>query len=60
MTAMARAPIAELIDEAEALCKVYVGKDAESEDWRDTCRRLERLDKLVKRVRRAQAKEAQL
>lgn len=56
MTAMARAPITELVDEVEALCKVYVGKDAECEQWVDTCRRLERLDKLVKRVRRAQRK----
>ena len=43
--------IAKLVDEVEALCRVYDGKDAESEQWYQTCERLERLDKLVKRIR---------
>lgn len=47
--------IAKLIDEVEALCKVYVGKDAESEGWAATCRRLESLDKIVKRIRKRAA-----
>ena len=43
--------IAKLVDEVEALCRVYDGRDAESEQWYQTCERLERLDKLVKRIR---------
>ena len=50
--------LAELIDKTEALCRVYVGKNAESEQWIETCRRLDALDKLVKRIRRSAAKEA--
>ena len=50
--------LAELIDQTEALCRVYIGKNAESEQWGDTLRRLDALDKLVKRVRRSAAKEA--
>lgn len=49
--------IAKLLDEVEALCRVYVGKDAEGEQWVATCRRLEGLDKLVKRIRRTQREE---
>lgn len=49
-------PIDKLLDEVEALTKVYVGKKAESESWFETCERLERIDKLVKSVRRAEAK----
>ena len=43
----------KLLEEVEALCKVYCGKDAESEQWIETCRRLERLDKLAKKVRKS-------
>jgi len=28
------------INEVETLCRVYVGKNAESEEWGETCRRL--------------------
>lgn len=45
-----------LLSEVEALCRVYVGKDAESEEWGQTCQRLARIDKLVKKVRKAQAR----
>jgi hypothetical protein len=42
-----------LLNEVDALCKVYVGKKAEGEQWGETCKRLERLDKLAKALRRA-------
>jgi hypothetical protein len=51
MKARSERTIAKLVDEVEALYRVYVGKDAESEQWCQTCERLERLDKLVKRIR---------
>lgn len=44
-----------LLTEVEALCRVYVGKDAESEEWGKTCERLAKIDKLAKKVRKAQA-----
>jgi len=52
--------VSDLINEVDALCRVYVGKNAPSERWRETCERLERLAKIVKRARAAVAKaEAQ-
>jgi len=45
---------AKLIDDDEALCRVYIGKNAESEEWGKTCVRLADLDKLIKKIRRAQ------
>lgn len=42
-----------LLAEVEALCKAYVGKNAESEMWGETCKRFARLDKLAKKVRKA-------
>ena len=45
-----------LVNEVEDLCRVYVGRDAESEQWIDTCKRFERLDRLVKTVRKAEPK----
>lgn len=56
------AALAQLVDETEALCRVYVGQSAPSETWAETSERLIRLDKLVKRVRhlgRAAAQELQ-
>lgn len=41
-----------LLDEVDALCQVYVGKNAASEAWIDTARRIERLDKLRRSARR--------
>jgi hypothetical protein len=49
---------AKLIDDVEALCRVYVGKNAESEEWSETCVRLANLDKLIKKIRRAQKRVA--
>ena len=51
---MKSAPIDKLINEVEDLCRVYVGKKAESEQWHETCDRLTRIDKLVKAVRKQQ------
>lgn len=45
-----------LLTEVEALCRVYIGKDAESEEWGATCQRFARLDKLAKKLRKAIAK----
>lgn len=47
----------KLLNEVAELCRVYVGKNAPSEQWIETCRRLEMLDKLVKKIRRQQAIE---
>jgi hypothetical protein len=41
-----------LLDEIDALCRVYVGKDAKGEPWDETRRRLERLSKLSRPARR--------
>lgn len=46
----------KLLDEVEALCRVYIGKDAESEQWLETLNRLDRIDRLLKRVRKEQVK----
>lgn len=46
----------KLLEEAETLCRIYVGKNAESEPWGDTLKRLIALDKQVKKIRRQQAK----
>jgi len=54
-----KSAIDELVDQAEALCRIYVGKNAPSEPWVQTCDRLEALDKVVKRVRRSQKKQSQ-
>ena len=43
-----------LVDEAEALCGLFIGKDAEGESWGDTLTRLDRIDKLVKTIRKAE------
>lgn len=43
----------KLLDAVEALCAVHIGKNAPSEQWGETCRRLVDLDKLAKKVRRA-------
>lgn len=45
-----------LLLEVEALCRVYLGKNAESEPWGETCERFERLNKLAKKLRTAIAK----
>ena len=42
-----------LLAEVEELCRVHVGKNAEGEQWIETCRRFERLDKLAKKIRKA-------
>ena len=47
-------PAEQLLEAVEALCKVYVGKNAPSEQWRETIDRFVELDKLAKKVRRAQ------
>jgi hypothetical protein len=41
-----------LLDEVEALCVVYVRKDAPSESWGDTIARLSRIDGLIRKVPR--------
>ena len=48
--------IEKLLTEVEALTAVHVGKNAESEPWSETASRLERLAKLAKKIRKAQAK----
>ena len=45
--------LANLIDEVDALCRVYVGKNAPGEQWRDTLDRIDRLAKLSKKARAA-------
>jgi hypothetical protein len=55
MTKGATKDFEKLLAEVEALTSKYVGKDAESEMWGETCDRLERLDKLAKKIRKAQA-----
>jgi hypothetical protein len=52
---MNKTPTDKLIDEVEDLCKTYVGKNAECEQWFETCKRFERLDKLVKKIRKEEA-----
>jgi hypothetical protein len=42
-----------LLVEVEALCKAYIGKKAEGEQWAETCARFARLDRLAKKVRKA-------
>ncbi len=46
----------KLLAEVEALTLRYVGKDAESEPWIETCHRFDRLDKIAKKIRKAQAR----
>jgi hypothetical protein len=41
-----------LLKEVEALCAVHVGKAAEGEQWLETLKRFDRLDKLAKKVRK--------
>jgi len=41
----------KLLDEIDELCRIYVGKKADGEDWAATCERLKRIDKLRKRAR---------
>ena len=48
---MATNALTKLLDEVDALCAVYVGKNAPSEQWIKTCERLERIAKLRKRAR---------
>ena len=43
-----------LVDEVEALCGLFLPKDALGESWGDTLTRLDRLDKLVKTIRKAE------
>lgn len=50
--------LTKLLDEIDALCAVYVGKNAPSEQWGATCERLERIDKLRKRARALATKES--
>jgi hypothetical protein len=49
-----------LLEAVEALCKAYCGPDAESEPWFETCKRLDRIDKLAKKLRRALQKQGGL
>jgi hypothetical protein len=44
-------PLLKLLDEIDALCAVYIGKNAPSEQWGVTCERFERIDKLRKKAR---------
>lgn len=46
-----------LLDEIDELCRIYVGKDAPSEAWIETCNRFERINKLRKRARAVAEKE---
>lgn len=48
----------KLLEEVEALCKVHIGKNAPSEQWGETCRRLMALDKIAKKARRDLTKRA--
>jgi hypothetical protein len=45
-------PVDQLIEEVEALCKVYCGKNAEGELWGQTCLRINRLNQILKKIRR--------
>ena len=45
-------PLADLVEEVEELCRVYVGREAPSEPWGVTCERLVKIERLVRRVRR--------
>jgi hypothetical protein len=51
-------PLVDLVEEVEELCAIYVGKDAPCESWGETCERLVKLHKLVRRVRRDHQKDA--
>jgi hypothetical protein len=45
----------KLIAEVEALCAVYSDKDG-GEQWGETLKRIDRLDKLVKKIRKAEGR----
>ncbi|MBL8555576.1 MAG: hypothetical protein JNL41_14980 [Phenylobacterium sp.] len=47
--------IEALLREVEGLTAKYVGRNAEGEQWGETCDRLDRLDKLAKKIRKRQA-----
>ena len=48
--------VVDLLNEVEALCQIYVGKNAPGEQWRDTLERIDRMAKTAKRARAALAK----
>lgn len=48
----------ELLSEVEALCALYLAKDAEGEPWGETCKRLVRLDALARKIRAAERRRA--
>lgn len=48
---MSTKALIKLLDEIDELCRIYVGKNAPSEPWGETCVRLERIGKLRKRAR---------
>lgn len=43
---------AQLIEQVEALCALYVGRNAEGEQWLKTIERLEKLSKAVKAAKK--------
>jgi hypothetical protein len=50
----------QLLDQVEDLCTLYVGKNAPGEMWGDTCDRLIKLDRVIKRVRRTHPRKEPL
>ena len=50
---MKKNPQLELLEAVEALCAVWCGKAAEGEQWGETCRRLEALNKIAKKARKS-------
>lgn len=44
--------LTKLLDEVDALCGFYIGKDAPSEQWAQMCERLVKIDKLRKGARK--------
>lgn len=49
------AALRTLVDEVEALCKATLPRDAEGLSWREITDRLSSMDKLVKKIRKAEA-----
>ena len=45
--------IEKLLQEVEELGRLFLPKDAEGEPWGQTCNRIARMDKLAKKIRKA-------
>lgn len=53
------ANLEKLLVEVETLGSLFVPKGAEGETWGETCERIERMWKLAKKIRKAQATAAE-